>query len=114
LYFFERIFFISLKETDLNKITDDKITIDWLVTHSPEDSGLREIINLRLRKSISELENHPDPWSVIFDATGWADRSVFEHILDRTYHRPRDIIQYCKECQKTAKMERIITLNYQL
>lgn len=101
----------SLKATDLNKISDEKITLNWFIEDSDADSDLRKLINKRISDSILELKDSVDPWLSCFEMGQVEGKTTFEYILDRTYYRPRDLMQFCKECTKIAKDNKVITLD---
>ncbi|RYD01520.1 hypothetical protein N752_29915 [Desulforamulus aquiferis] len=98
----------KLKDSDLNKYYDDRIDLDWLVEGVPSQSNLRKLINLRIKTSIVELQNSEDAWQHCFSNEQILERSIFEFMLDRTFHRPRDIIQFCKVCQDVTGTKREI------
>ena len=93
----------QLRDSDLNKYEDDRIDLNWIVKGKIENSPLRYLVNLRIAASTA-LKVAEDPWSRVFSAEKIirTHQDPFRFIIERTLHRPRDIIQFCKECQKVA------------
>lgn len=79
--------------------------IDWTVnnTHQYKSSELYAMINKRINASVPNTE-----FDWIFDTDsvdlqihrGDNPVEVFRYIIDRTMHRPRDVIQFCKKIQE--------------
>lgn len=79
--------------------------IDWTIanTHKYQNSELYAMINKRISASISgiDFDNLFDTESI--NLRSFRDDSlieVFRYIVDRTMHRPRDVIQFCKKIQE--------------
>jgi hypothetical protein len=86
----------KLKFEDKNKLTVGySTTIEW-------DSGgsltLKDLIESRLTEVLSE-NSEKVGWSDIFDETQLmtGKQSKYNYIIDRTFLRPRDMIQFCNE-----------------
>jgi len=96
--------FKTLNDTDLNKIKHGSaIELDWYQdVRKPEESRLVNLINLRINKSLG-LNKEVNSWVKIFPVNIYDDKTSFKFVLEKTRHIPRDIVQYCKECQKLAK-----------
>jgi Cdc6-like AAA superfamily ATPase len=99
----------QLRDSDLNKYADDRIDLNWLITGPLENSELRHLINLRIAAS-TNINIADDPWSRVFSSriVPKTRQDPFRFMIDRTLHRPRDIIQFCKECQKVAAGKKTI------
>lgn len=85
----------QLDFSDKNKITQSSaITLNW-----SEDS-LLEMVNLRLRAKISPDAN----WNNISDSQKMrGSQPKWNHMMSRTFLRPRDVIQYLNEALATAR-----------
>lgn len=86
--------------------------IDWTITntHDYSTSELYAMINKRISASNPDLEVDFDQ---VFDEEAINLRvrnhqpyNPFRYILERTMHRPRDVIQFCKKIQKEASRRR--------
>ena len=95
-------------DSDSAKFNFHTLKLDWNI-RSKEDwrnPELKTLINLRISNS-SEI-NVPDPFSYIFDKRRidlkLYDRiqDPFVYIVNRTFYRPRDIIQFCIHTQDAA------------
>ena len=80
-------------------------SIDWTIsnTHHYQQSELYAMINKRISASVPEVD-----FEQLFDTSQINIRNyrdddlveVFRYIIDRTMHRPRDVIQFCKKIQE--------------
>ena len=89
----------ALSFEDKNKLTENySIAIGW--SDSEESLGtktLRQLMSKRFAKLLGIPER--DAWSSVFDEsvvmTG--NQAKYQHIIDRTFLRPRDAIKFCNE-----------------
>lgn len=96
-------------------------SLNWAINSkdSWKDNDLRRLVNKRIRNSIEGLES-VDAFDALFvndeihltiprfnpqkkKTTYTKVRDLFEHIVIRTFHRPRDIIQFCIKIQEEAR-----------
>lgn len=82
--------------------------IDWVIpnTHHYRNSSLYSLVNKRIHAS---LQSEDIDFDDIFDdeTIGLKNRRheiepVFKYILDRSMHRPRDVVQFCKKIQSES------------
>lgn len=85
----------SITDPDLNKIKrDSSLLIDW----SSDKTGLREIVKLRFEYSGVPKSESSNYWYEIFP-NKIRSKDSWEHVLDYTLLKPRDILQFLKTCQ---------------
>ena len=85
----------NLHFEDKNKITRNNITnIEW--DKSDRDKTLKGVMEKRFNSLLAENDEILS-WENIFDESSQMPgrQNKYQHILDRTYLRPRDIIQFC-------------------
>lgn len=84
---------------DAQKYRDLVETISW------SRDELQRLIAHRIRKSVPSLSDLSDEraWSRIFRDTLEDDAKSFDYVLDRTLHRPRELIQFCTELVHKAR-----------
>lgn len=69
------------------------------------EADLRSLIARRIRYSLPKLADALDErcWSTLFVAgSGRGQDESFRYIVDRTLHRPREMILFCAQCLHTA------------
>lgn len=81
---------------DKNKITENNVSrIEWDSARTKHT--LKSLMSKRISKLLSVPEE--DAWGAVFnenrEMTG--HQTKYQHILDRTFQRPRDIIKFCNE-----------------
>ena len=84
---------------DAQKYRDLIETISWT------EDDLRSLIARRLRYSVPRLADASDTrcWRTLFASTLPAETSnSFRYIVDRTLHRPREMILFCAQSLQTA------------
>lgn len=92
----------NLKFEDKNKLTVGYSTyIEWDIRGN---HTLKELMEKRFLEVISE-NGEPISWDDVFDETQLmtGKQSKYNYIIDRTYLRPRDIIQFCNEVLEQHK-----------
>ena len=86
----------ALQFEDKNKVTEGFVTrIEW-------DTGRthRTLKDLMQRRFATVLEIDPEKaWETVFDETEKMSgrQTKYQHMLDRTFLRPRDMIKFCNE-----------------
>ncbi|MFH0984135.1 MAG: hypothetical protein V1882_01215 [Candidatus Omnitrophota bacterium] len=86
----------NLHFEDKNKITENHLsTIEW--DTQTTSKTLKGLMEKRFALLLGEGENVN--WDEVFDETKemTGHQSKYQHILDRTYLRPRDIIKFCNQ-----------------
>lgn len=88
-----------LTDPDLNKIIQDgAIKLNW----NNDIKGLKSIVNLRFMNSNQDTtitKKSHDYWADVFPPRIRSKDSC-DYILDHTLLKPRDILQFLKECQR--------------
>lgn len=95
----------NLHFEDKNKITRNYVTtIEWDTANTQKT--LKRLMERRFSILLSEDSEKVD-WEDVFDESQKMPgrQNKYQHILDRTYLRPRDIIYFCNEILKTYKRE---------
>lgn len=89
----------SLQFEDKNKITQVNVSrIQWKPTGN--DLTLQHLMEKRFQKALNRNgENRPIEWQDIFDETQEmpSRQTKYDHICDRTFWRPRDMIHFCNQ-----------------
>ncbi|MDR3705566.1 MAG: hypothetical protein P4L28_06650 [Paludibacteraceae bacterium] len=96
--------FNSLKFEDKNKLTQFASTIiEWDV---PGSHTLKELIEKRLTELLKEDDNEIIKWENVFNESQLmtGKQLKYNYIIDRTFLRPRDAIQFCNEVIKAHKL----------
>lgn len=84
-----------------------KMNLNWAIINRSDwmRPNLREIINRRIENSII-IEGNKEPFNVIFDSDllkleeNGKQIKPFKYMVHRSFHRPRDIIQFCIKIQQ--------------
>lgn len=87
----------SLKFEDKNKLTTSSAAIiEW---DKPGSSTLKELVEKRLTELLRESDKEEVKWEEVFDESQLmtGKQSKYNYITDRTFLRPRDVIQFCNE-----------------
>ncbi|HLP53421.1 MAG TPA: hypothetical protein VK151_00245 [Fluviicola sp.] len=87
----------SLKFEDKNKLTRSSTSIiEWDI---PGSHTLKELIEKRLTELLKETDNDEVKWGDVFDESQLmtGKQTKYNYITDRTFLRPRDVIQFCNE-----------------
>lgn len=90
------------------------MTLSWVITARNKwlYNDLRKLINTRITCSIAYMNGY-DGFSELINyravclnnKSGLLERHLFEYIVNRTFHRPRDIIQFMIKLQEASKQE---------
>jgi len=89
---------------DKNKITSNHISyIEWDTERTSHT--LKKLMENRFTALLKEKEGELVKWDDVFDETKkmTGRQEKYQHIIDRTFLRPRDIIQFCNEILKIYK-----------
>ncbi|MGR3742066.1 P-loop ATPase, Sll1717 family [Companilactobacillus sp. DQM5] len=89
---------MKITDPDINKIKrDSSLLIDW----SKDTQGLKKVVDLRFE--FSGIQNNFDLnenyWYKIFPKK-IRNKDSWEHILNYTLYKPRDVLQFLKSCQE--------------
>lgn len=86
-----------------------KFNLNWAIVNQTDwqNPSLLMIINKRIWASLKSLLNE-NAFQLLFeDGIALKDKkagqSVFKYIIHRSFHRPRDVIQFCKKIQDEVK-----------
>jgi len=92
----------TLRFEDKNKVTEAFTTrIEWDTERTD-----RTLKNLMQKRFASVLEiDEADAWKRVFDETEQMPgrQNKYQHMLDRTFLRPRDMIKFCNETLESYK-----------
>ena len=93
----------DLRFEDKNKITENNVSvIEWDTSRT--EYTLKRLMEKRFKATIGE--NIADVnWEQVFDEKNQmpSRQSKYQHIINRTFLRPRDIIRFCNAILGTAK-----------
>ncbi|MET8044842.1 hypothetical protein ABZU25_28745 [Micromonospora sp. NPDC005215] len=95
----------DLQFEDKNKVTQNYTsTVQW------EDFGagltLQQLMESRFSAVLSTEEERKIAWADVFDDQEMPNRQPkYKHICDRTFLRPRDMIQFCNEILYAYKLQ---------
>ncbi len=87
--------------------------LNWAIISRSDwrDPLLLKLLNKRITSSISELSSEANPFYYLFDnnIVKLKDfgkyKNVFRYMVDRSFHRPRDLIQFSKKIQEQVKTQ---------
>jgi hypothetical protein len=97
----------NLKFEDKNKITVGHSSyIEW---DTRGRHTLKQLIERRLTELLANSENESISWEFVFDETQvmTGKQTKYNYVIDRTFLRPRDIIQFCNEIIEQHKADTI-------
>lgn len=97
-----------LKFEDQSKLVEDFASlIEW--DKPSTGTSLKNIMAKRFSKLFGVPEN--EAWDLVFDEEQKMPgrQSKYQHILDRTFKRPRDIIKFCNEILRSHKQNGILS-----
>ena len=87
----------NIIDPDFNKIKrDGGITLRW----DNKTDDLKELVNLRFLLSGIDSNNIKNHWYTLFPKS-IRNQSSWDHILEFTLNKPRDILQFLRQCQET-------------
>lgn len=95
-----------------------KYHINWSIVNRTDwqNPKLLQLINARIENSIPEFKNK-NAFQIIFNKYilnlkfGEKLQDIFKYIVTRSFHRPRDIIQFCKKIQEQAMINNTFDFN---
>ena len=84
-----------------------KMSLNWELINRSDwtKPKLRSVINRRIKNSI-KIEGNSEPFSIVFNSDKLALKEnkrivkPFKYMVHRSFHRPRDIIQFCIKVQQ--------------
>jgi len=94
----------SLRFEDKNKVTEAFVArIEWDTNRT--DRTLKDLMQKRFAAVLNIPEK--DAWSTIFDENEQMPgrQSKYQHMIDRTFLRPRDMIKFCNETLAAFKKQ---------
>jgi hypothetical protein len=97
----------NLHFEDKNKITENFLSlIEWDTPRTIK--SLKGLMEKRFNRLLEEKLTATVKWEDIFDETKEMSghQTKYQHIIDRTYLRPRDIIKFCNEVLSQYKNRR--------
>ena len=102
---------INTYDPDSARWDDHKYVLNWSIINQRDwySPPLLQLINLRILKSYPTLKTAKSPFHELLkdEDLGILDDGFkikpFKYIIHRTFHRPRDIVQFCKYIQNEVK-----------
>jgi hypothetical protein len=87
-----------------------KMNLNWAIINRSDwiRPKLREVINKRIKNSI-DIKGNGEPFSIVFNSEklGLKENNKivkpFKYMVHRSFHRPRDIIQFCIKVQQQVE-----------
>ncbi|MVB11095.1 hypothetical protein CAFE_17970 [Caprobacter fermentans] len=112
---------LSKRDAESARWDDFKVFINWAIINRSdwENPKLLQMINKRIHASLDSFGIHQS-FNEIFDLNGihlTDDRTneevydLFKYIINRTLHRPRDLVKFCKCIQLEVKNTDLFTFN---
>ena len=101
--------FASLQFSDKNKVADGLVeTLQWNAGSTGPNS-LKSIIDARIRVLLELSDAFQDPWRALFDDEVMRGKQhKYVHMAQRTYYRPRDLIQFANFSIGAARRRRAL------
>jgi hypothetical protein len=101
---------INTYDPDSARWDDHKFLLNWSIINKRDwvNPPLLQLINKRILASTKSI-NEKSPFHFLFNDNDLAildegfKMKPFKYIVHRTFHRPRDIVQFCKYIQKEVK-----------
>ena len=88
---------------DKNKITTNLVELIQWSAEPTGDNSLKTVIDRRIAGRVDASDGE-DAWDLLFESEVMRGRQPkFQHIVQRTYLRPRDIIQFVNLCIAEAR-----------
>ena len=95
----------NLHFEDKNKITENFISlIEWDTPRT--DKTLKQLMEKRFAVLLADSKSEQARWESVFNEQQEmpGHQTKYQHILDRTYLRPRDMIRFCNSTLKAFKV----------
>ena len=95
----------SLHFEDKNKITENFLSsIEWDTPRTTKT--LQQLMEKRFTTLLQSAPEERVPWHDVFDEAAQMPgrQSKYQHMLDRTFLRPRDMIRFCNSVLKQYKL----------
>lgn len=114
---------INTYDPDSARWDDHKYVLNWAIINKSDwtNPPLLQLINKRISNSYLQYKEIINPFGELFkkEQLGMADNGKlidpFKYLVYRTFHRPRDLVQFCKyiqtEVKETNKLELRTILN---
>jgi hypothetical protein len=108
----------SSRDPDSAKFDYHTFSLNWTIINRNDwnNPPLLQLINIRIQRS-NEPDIHKTSFNFIFNPSQLRliennkESSLFRFIIHRTFHRPRDLVQFCIKIQDQAKRQNRITSN---
>lgn len=104
--------FYSLNSFDAESARWDrfKLNLNWSIVNKLDwqNSRLEKVINKRIASSVPEI-NENEAFNVVFNNNiiklqdNLRIVNIFKYMIHRTFHRPRDLVQFCIKIQDEVK-----------
>ena len=97
---------LGKRDAESARWDDFIITINWAIVNRDdwENAKLLQMINKRITATLKDdhinFETIFDTDDINLSTQNGVQKDVFRYIVERTMHRPRDVIQFCKYIQK--------------
>lgn len=94
------------RDPNLSKILrDSSIRLNWAIDNNPYESDLLKLVEKRVDIALNEENSLPKLWSKLFPEK-ISNKSSLEYVLDNIIYRPRDILQFFIEAQKSYSINK--------
>ncbi|MDR6777036.1 MULTISPECIES: P-loop ATPase, Sll1717 family [Paenibacillus] len=88
-----------------------KLDLNWSIVNRNDwtNPKLLQLINKRIIASSLESNESENPFNIIFNTEkinlkeNGRTQDIFKYIIHRTFHRPRDVVQFCLKIQEQVK-----------
>ncbi len=100
---------LGKRDAESARWDDFCVTINWAIVNRDDwaHAKLLQMINKRIAVTLKDeninFETIFDTKDIDLRKRNGMQRNVFQYIVERTMHRPRDLIQFCKYIQKEVK-----------
>lgn len=103
---------INTYDPDSARWDDHKHILNWSIINQRDwiNPPLLQLINKRIANSYHPFQNSKNPFKELLDKDEMAIQGdngrvidPFKYIVHRTFHRPRDVVQFCKYIQSEIK-----------
>lgn len=102
---------IGKRDSESARWDDFTYKINWAIINQNdwEDAPLLKMINKRIQNTLKDDTTFSDLFETqtinlryynVYTGKVSVQQDVFKYIIDKTFHRPRDVIQFCKCIQK--------------
>lgn len=105
--------FYSINNVDAESARWDqyKLDLNWSIINKSDwnNPKLLQLINKRIVTSLNNLEQDVNPFDKVFNneiiklKDGEKIQDIFKYMIFRTFHRPRDMVQFCLKIQEQMR-----------